>query len=324
MREATVLIPDDLNRSALALRPAGRAEFALSGQTMGTSWSVCGFAPEEISEGDILRRIEDVFAAIIASMSGWDSGSTLSRFNRLPAGGRIAIDPMFSDVMQMALNVARRSGGVFDPCLGGDVIRSGFGPAACASFEPGTASGPSIWPQLLPMRGELVQPGGVTLDVSAIAKGYAVDAMAAAVAGFGITSLIAEIGGEFVGSGVKPDGLPWWVDIENPYPEGGPFRLALSDRALATSGDYRQQRQLAGAKVSHIVLPPGRVCFGGDPASVSVVHPSCALADAWATALFAAGDVVGLRMADDEKLAALFQYRDAPARLSAKMRAYLG
>ncbi|MFN3609059.1 MAG: FAD:protein FMN transferase [Hyphomonas sp.] len=291
----------------------------LTGQTMGTTWSASWCAAPGLPEETVKAALEASFAKIIASMSPWEPASLISRFNRLAPGDSLAIDDPFADVMAMALEVARASGGAFDPCLGGEVMRRGFGPAGIGAGQEGRAHGPGIWSQLLPEPGRLYQPGTVTLDLNAVAKGYAVDEMARTLEAFGITQYLVEIGGEFTGRGVKPDRSPWWVDLENPAPGEAPWRIALIGHGLATSGDYRQKNVRDWPKLSHIVPFLARECVEGDLASVTVVRENCALADAWATALFAMGDAAGLALAEAQKLAVLLQYRNAPARMSSSL-----
>jgi len=290
---------------------------------MGTSWPAAWYAPPGVSGQDLKTAIDACFARIIASMSTWELRSEISRYNRFGAGDYICVHSMFSDVPRMALEVASSSGGAFDPCVGGAVSQRGFGGECCANTDGPILSGPAVWASIAPQRDTLFQRGGVVLDLLAIAKGYTVDAMADVMVQQGALQCLVEIGGEYVARGVKPDSIPWWVDTENPYPEGFAWRLALCGTALATSGDYRKVRFDHGERLSHIVWHPERVCEYGDLASVSVLHASCALADAWATALFAAGDAEGMAMADKEDLAVVFQYRNAPPRLSRRIKAWL-
>ena len=122
----------------------------------------------------------------------------------------------------------------------------------------------------------LRQPGGMCLDLSGIAKGYAVDRIAQLLAEHGVRHALVEVGGELAGRGLRPDGDPWWVDLETPYGVAAPLRVALHDLAVATSGDYVRGRHTidprSGRPVVHAL-------------AVSVVHSSAMLADAWATAL---------------------------------------
>ncbi|ABI76798.1 ApbE family protein [Hyphomonas neptunium ATCC 15444] len=323
MSGANLIIPDDFGRGDITPRPDAFMGQRLTGETMGTTWSASWCAAPGLSEERVKAALEANFAAIISSMSPWEPASLISQFNRLPRGGSLAIDTAFAEVMAMALEVADASGGAFDPCLGGAVMRRGFGPAGIGAGQEGRAHGPAVWSQLLPEPVRLYQPGGVTLDLNAVAKGYAVDQMGRVLEGLGLTQFLVEIGGEFTARGVKPDRSPWWVDLENPSPQEAPWRLALVGHGVATSGDYRQQVVQNCLKVSHIVPAMTRQCSQLDLACVTVVHDNCALADAWATALFAMGDTASLTLANRLNLPILLQYRDAPARASTLMSGWL-
>ncbi|MBY9067503.1 FAD:protein FMN transferase [Hyphomonas sp. WL0036] len=323
MSEAILIIPDEFGRGEITPRPEAFMGLRLSGQTMGTSWSASWCSAPGLPEDAVRAALEASFSAIIASMSPWEATSLISMFNSLSPGERLRVDAPFQEVMTLALQVARESGGVFDPCLGGEVMRRGFGPVGVGARLEGAAHGDNVWAALMPEEGVLMQPGGVTLDLNAVAKGFAVDVMGRVLEGFGITQYLVEIGGEFVGRGVKPDRSPWWVDLEAPSPGSALWRIALIGQAMATSGDYRQQRQEGRARVSHIVPASTRKCVYGDLASVTVIAASCALADAWATALFAMGDEDGMALAEQKGLAVLMQYRGAPPRYSSKLSGWL-
>lgn len=289
---------------------------------MGTTWSATWLSTMDVHAGQIEAGIEQVFASTISDMSSWHTGSALSQFNRLPAGQSLEVSEDFSNVMRVALDVAKRSNGAFDPCLGSDVVSRGFGPVGLQPELTSPFTGAAAWAMLGGLGDRLLQPGGIVLDLSGVAKGYAVDRMARVMHDLGVTQFLVEIGGEFVARGIKQDGSPWWVDLENTFPEASPWRVALCRHAVASSGDYRQMRHNDGAPICHIVPHAERQDSFGDLACVSVIHESCAVADAWATALFALGDR-GVALADAENLAVLFQYRDAAARVSARLASWL-
>ncbi len=172
------------------------------------------------------------------------------------------------------------------------------------------------------------QPGGVTLDLSSIAKGYAVDLCAERLREMGVPSFLMEIGGEFVGQGVKPDGQPWWVELElsdlAPAPgEPAGTDVALVNLAVATSGDFVRRRD----GVSHIIDGRTGATLDQTLSGVAVLHASAMEADGWATALFALGLAHGLAMADAQGLAVVFATRDAAGartHLSAMAQAMTG
>ena len=286
--------------------PGSELRARLSGITMGTRWSLSWCAPDRVCEADVLDAVTHMFSRIIAQMSTWEPESQISRFNRLPAGEVLPIDREFSEVLSLALDIANQSDGAFDPTLGGETARRGFGPNGTLATDTGYLTGPQAWSAIGPWHGELRQPGGVQLDLSGIAKGYAVDCMGKVLASLGVTRFLAEIGGEFVGKGVRPDGLPGWVDLD-PLGPSADVRVGLCDLALATSGAYRQSRRTPGGVVSHIV-PAGEKAPVSSLASVTVLGPSCAVADAWATALFALGRDRGTALAKARNLKAVFRF----------------
>jgi thiamine biosynthesis lipoprotein len=279
----------------------------LGGATMGTTWRVRFAAPAAADRPAIRQAIAALLAAMVAEMSHWEAGSVLSRFNRAPAGSWTALPPAFATVMTAALDVAARSGGAFDPAVGRLVDAWGFGPVP----SPGVPDDATVarllaasgWQRLtLDRVGRwLHQPGGLALDLSGITKGYAVDAVADLLGGMGLRHCLVEIGGEFAGRGLKPDGEPWWVDLELPpgacFP---PLRIALHQMAVATSGDH--------VRGAHTIDPrTGRPVQHA--ASVSVLHESAMIADAWASALSVLDLSEAIALAGREQLACRIIHR---------------
>ena len=287
---------------------------------MGTDWSVSALAPPGVGAEDIRSAFESGFARIISEMSTWAPDSLISRFNRLPIGDSLVLPDDFWQVLDITLQVASATDGALNPCLGADVSRLGFGSPTIPLADQATDR--DAWRTLAPAGPLLTRLAPFQLDLSAIAKGHAVDGMGDALRAMGITSFLAEIGGEFTAGHAKPDGLPWWVDFESPAAAPA-WRVALCDLSLATSGDYRKLRIENGQRVSHIVRHPDAGRDDGDLASVSVLHASCAFADAWATGLFASGASQGLDLANRHGVAALFQFHDQPAQPSIAIESML-
>lgn len=275
----------------------------LRGETMGTGWSVRFAAPAGCEpaavEAAILARLD----IIIAEMSHWRADSLISAYNRAEPGTWHPLPPDFARVVEAAIGVAAASDGAFDPTIGRLVDLAGFGPdPALRNRDPvrlGSALGNAGWRRLRYRDGRLLQPGGLALDFSGIAKGHAVDVVADRLRELGIGHALVEIGGELVGRGIRPDGDPWWVDLEDPPGIAlPPFRIALHGLAVATSGDYRRG--------SHTLDPRNGGATASGLHSVSVIHKSCMLADAWATALTVLGPHDGMALALAEGLAARF------------------
>jgi thiamine biosynthesis lipoprotein len=275
-------VPLAIDPEALASWRQGAPLVALGGETMGTSWRVRLAAPPGFVRPALEQAIAARLEAILAQMSHWRSDSVLGRFNRAAGGTWIALPADFARVLEAGLDVFERSAGAFDPAIGALVDAFGFGPE-----PPGPAPNAGEVERLRARSGaarlafdrdpaRLRQPGGLRLDLSGIAKGFAVDALGSVLRAHGCTHALVEIGGELLGLGLRPDGDPWWVDLETPIGAVPPLRVALHQLAVATSGDYVRGRHTidprSGWPVEHAL-------------AVSVIHASAMSADAWATAL---------------------------------------
>jgi len=309
-----IALPAYIDPSAFADCTPHGAIGGLAGETMGTSWSVRFAARPGIDGARLKARIERRLADIVAQMSHWEPDSLLSRFNRARAGEWALLPPDFATVMEGGLAMAERTDGAFDPAIGALVNLWGFGPPGPgerlqASDSPdrpdrakalvAEALACSGWRRLAydaPAR-RLRQPGGLHLDLSGIAKGHAVDVIADLLGEAGVRHALVEIGGELVGRGVRPDGEPWWVELETlPEVESEPLRIALHGLAVATSGSYRRGL--------HSIDPRTGWPVDNGIVSLSVIAATALQADAWATALTVLGPEQGLDHATRHSVAA--------------------
>jgi thiamine biosynthesis lipoprotein len=273
---------------------------------MGTGWSLHAVSPPEgVAEG-----VQAALDRVVAQMSQWEPGSDISRFNRAAPGQWQMLPPEFARVLKAALDVAAASGGSFDPAMGALTDLWGFGPAPAPSAAPD----PAVIAAILADRGsiELDAPGlrarrtgEARLDFSGIAKGFGVDQAAEWLLAQGVRHFLIEVGGELRGEGLKPDGQPWWVDIECPPGAAlAPLRAALHRLSVATSGDYRRWLDADGRRYGHTLDPRNGRPVENGLRSVTVLHESCMLADAWATALAVLGPEEGMALAETQRLAA--------------------
>lgn len=275
-------VPLTIDPAALDGWRQGAPIVDLRGETMGTTWHVRLAAPTAFDRTALVGAIEARLEAILAQMSHWRADSLLGRFNRAPGGTWLALPPDFAGVLEAAFSVAERSGSAFDPAIGALVNAWGFGPEP-VSHAPGEtalaqARAHSGWHHLAydASTRRLRQPGGLQLDLSGIAKGFAVDALGEVLRKHDCRHALVEIGGELLGLGLRPDGDPWWVELETPTRDAEPLRVALHQLAVATSGDYIRGRHTIDPRSGHPVE---------HALAVSVLHESALLADAWATAL---------------------------------------
>jgi thiamine biosynthesis lipoprotein len=290
---------------------------------MGTSWTA------KVVGGADTGGIQAVLDGVVTEMSHWEPGSAISRFNRATPGEWQSLPPAFSRVLAAGLAVAEASGGAFDPAMGALADLWGFGPSGPRDGIPGdeaiaealARSGRATIehdPRLLSAR----RAARAQLDFSGIAKGYGVDAVAEHLLAHGHQDFLIEVGGELRGAGVKPDGQPWWVDLEAPPGTlAAPIRIALHGLSIATSGDYRRYFLHDGRHYAHTLDPRAGVPLANNVVSVSVLHPECMLADAWATAITVLGPE-GMALAEREGLAVQMLTRDGEL-LSPTFRAML-
>ena len=302
---------------------------SLSGLTMGTSWSAKLILPAGMTLDTLAAGIQRQLDLVVRQMSTWREDSDLSRFNQAEANTWHEIPVEFFRVLDCALTVAQATGGAYDPSVGPLVNLWGFGPdarrhAAPAAQELAAAQSRCGWQRIRldRVRCRIWQAGGVYLDFSSIAKGFAVDLAVDYLRAAGIPSYLVEVGGELRGYGVKADQQPWWVGIEQPLSVQGGAALtadavhsivALHGLALATSGDYRRYFEHAGNYYSHTIDPRSAAPVAHALAAVTVLHPECMVADVWATALMVLGPEEGMRCARERGLAALFLARDGGA-----------
>jgi FAD:protein FMN transferase len=218
-----VLVPVDI---APAHPPINCALRDCAGQSMGTTWSVRFVDTSRRLEHDWQGGIQSQLDLVVAQMSHWIDDSALGYYNQASAGSWHVLPAEFHAVMRCALEIAALSDGAYDPTAGAIVNLWGFGPAggfASSDFEPpvaeavGAALADCGWQRAhLDSDRRLFQPGGMRLDLSSIAKGYSVDLVANYLHANGIDHFLVEVGGELRGAGMKPDGQPWWVGLEEP------------------------------------------------------------------------------------------------------------
>lgn len=268
---------------------------------MGTGWSLQAVSPPSgAAEG-----VQAALDLVVAQMSQWEAASDLSRFNREAAGAWREIPAEFAHVVGAALQIARASGGAFDPGLGHLTEAWGFGSAGPIKAVPDHVSTPDRVIDFDAALRRIRRSEGAALDLSGIAKGYGVDLAAEWLLANDVRHFLLEVGGELRGEGIRPDGQPWWVDVEMPPTSSiPPWRIALHDLSVATSGNYRRGFSAGGVHYSHSFDPQTGCPIANGVASVTVLHRNCMIADGWATALTVLGPDAAIALADVQGLAA--------------------
>lgn len=315
---------------------ATEAIATLGGETMGTTWSVRLAAARKLDLHVLHAGIQSRLDLVVRQMSTWEPDSDISRYNRADAGEWLTIPAEFRQVLACALDIAAASDGAFDPTIGRLVGLWGFGAQAQRGVPDAArlrdACAQSGWRriELQSDAQRVLQPGGLRLDLSAIAKGYGVDLVVSHLRDVGIASALVEVGGELHGYGRKPDGTPWRVLVEAgaaaDTAAGEPRVLALDDLAVATSGDRWHAYEREGRRYAHTIDPRSGMPVEHAPAAVSVIAGAAMQADAWATALTVLGAESGYALAQQHGLAARFLEHGADGvreRMTDAFRAHL-
>ncbi|MCM1452169.1 MAG: FAD:protein FMN transferase [Clostridium sp.] len=262
------------------------------GATWGTTYSIIYKSPRSLDDSIIavMRRVD-------LSLSPFEKNSQVSMLNaNLP----VVADPMLRDVLALSKEVCSISGGAFDPTVAPLVNLWGFG------YRPADAPRPSPQDIDSALRHVGIMDCGINPDgsvykkspstefnFSAIAKGYGVDAIAAMLRRNGCSDFMVEVGGEIALAGKSPRGEDWRIQIDAPVPDSLSLRherltvLQLTDKCVATSGNYRNFKTIGDTVVGHTISPVTGRPIASDILSATVIAPSAALADALATASMA-------------------------------------
>ena len=283
---------------------------------MGTTYTVKVIAaPLGRSERRrIASAIDAALEDVNSKMSTYIGGSELSAFNRHRSTDPFPLSPATLQVLLISKRVHRASLGAFDPTVGPLVELWGFGPKPPTSL-PTDEQIEVLLPHLGFDKIELDLDAGsarkldpeVSCDLSAVAKGFAVDRTTEALAGLGYPSTMVEVGGEIRATGANATGDAWRIAVERPgiaSPEPQQI-VPLSELSLATSGDYRNYFERDGKRYSHTLDPRTGRPVQHSLASASVLDRTCARADAWATAMMVLGPEEGWKLALERDLAVL-------------------
>ncbi len=246
---------------------------------MGTTYSIT--SDIAITQTEIDAELQ----AVNALFSNWQADSEVNTVNALALNTPLTISPEFGELLTLSQDIHTQTSGYFDVTMGSVIDAWGFG-AIQVTGKPTDKQISELLShaghQHITLEGNtLIKAKNTQLNFSAIAKGYGVDAIADLLIEKGSTDFVVEIGGEVRVGGTKRIGIE---RIDHP-----PYPIMLTNEAIATSGDYRNVREFGTASFMHILDP-----FTGKPSvsnlmSVSVIHASATMADAYATALLAMG-----------------------------------
>ena len=287
---------------------------------MGTSWSV-KTSSDTGYDAELNHAIQSELDLVDNLMSNWRDDSDISRFNLSELNSCTEVSMPTLAVVLLAQRISSLSEGAFDISIGPLIDLWGFGTETLDGDE--APDGEEI-KKVLETTGiehmyltdtELCKRNTpLQLNVSGLAKGYAVDRVANLLNEQGFNNYLVEVGGELRGQGVNGRGKVWTVGVEQPNDELGANQVVtavqLRDAAVATSGDYRNFYTLENQRYSHIIDPIKGYPVTHSAASVTVLASTSIEADAWATALLVLGPEKGIKIADQKGLAVLMILRN--------------
>jgi len=287
-------------------------QYVFSGLTMGTTYQV-KVVPGKVPVPDNFgKTIQSTLEELDSTFSTYQTDSELMSLNRTPVGETMSLSQPMLRVLGISDQVFQLTGGAFDPTVGPLVNLWGFGPDPSQDKVPELSK---IRAQLNRIGfGKLAVDHGaasarrtadIQLDLSAVAKGFAVDVVAELLASQGLVNYLVEVGGELRTNGLKANGQPWRIAIESPTLERREVQqaLALGNAAIATSGDYRNYFERGGKRYSHTIDPRTGFPITHQLASVTVIAEDTASADALATGLMVLGHTEALALAEKNDLA---------------------
>ncbi|PKG98247.1 FAD:protein FMN transferase [Paraglaciecola sp. MB-3u-78] len=297
----------------IACSPPKNQETHITGPTMGTTYNVKFVPVVGVDKETLKQQIEQSLIDINLLMSTYIENSELSRFNQWSSVEPFPMSARTLQVLNEAKRLGNMSDGLLDVTVGPLVNLWGFGPQSRPVKMPSD--------ELIKMTRQQVGLNKLTLgpswaskteptlyvDLSTIAKGFAVDQLAELLGTHEITNYLVEIGGEMRLSGLKASGTPWKIAIEKPETDQRSVQkiISIGTNAVATSGDYRNYYETDGVRYSHLINPNTGYPISHNLVSVTVIHPSSMTADGLATALNVMGKEKALELAETFNIAVL-------------------
>lgn len=297
---------------SLAATVSAEEPLRINGPTMGSYYSIVIDSPGQIDGQQLQQEIEAVFARISHMMSTWDKESEISRFNASDSCDWFPVSREFAFVAAEALRVHQLTEGSLEVTIAPLIDAWGFGSSGKKTVPPADviqAALRKIGSRHLQVRND--PPAirrdirGLQISLNSLAPGYAADLVSELLQARGLERHVVDVGGEIHAGRSKQNGAPWRLGVESPL-GGLHTTVEMTDRSIATSGDYRNFFMINERRYAHVLDPRSGYPVEDPPASVSVIHDSAMTADAIATAMMVLGPERGLRIARSQKLDVMF------------------
>ena len=287
-------------------------QYIINGNTMGTSYTVKYWTDRDLGKNQITDLIENKLIQINKSVSTWDKNSEISKFNNLKSTDWFKVDKFFMNMVVLSDRLCKSTNGNFDITISPLIDLWGFDAKGKITKRPNQKSLDDIGNYIgcdkisidTTRQAIAKKQAMVTINLSAIAKGGAVDEIGKILEQENINNYLVEIGGEIRARGSKINKEIWRIGIEQPTGDNKAIKtiLPLNNETMATSGDYKNYFEENGARYSHIINPNTKKPIIHNLASVTVIHKDNAMADGLATAMLVMGKEEALRYATQKKL----------------------
>lgn len=280
------------------------ATYQISGSIYGTYWKL--ISTEYITDA-LKNEIEEELSRIDYIASNYKKTSEISRINSAPVNQLINVSQEMYSLLSFAENLNQVTDGYYDVTLGGLVIENGFGPTDAMTENALPTSNKRFD---FVSANAIVKNDNFQFDLSSIAKGYAVDSISKILLQANRNNFLIDIGGEIIVNGSK-HGAPWVIGIQNPSRINNQSVIEILRTgflAIATSGEYRNTKlNDSGQIISHTFIPSTKKSIENKSFSVTVIsEKSSMIADAWATAMNVMGPQKGIKLANQEGIAAMY------------------
>jgi len=284
---------------------------SLGGTTMGTTYSI-KIVPtkNKFEPTNIQSEIDIILLNVNKQMSTYIKDSEISVFNSSDDTSWIEVSKDFAKVINYAMEISEHTDNYYDITIGPIVNLWGFGPEAVPMIVPKDSAishvklNTGIQYLTIDLQTSRIKKNIAELycDLSSIAKGFGVDKVSMLLDEIDIDRYMVEIGGEVRTKGKNAKNENWKIGISTPLSNGLQKIVSISNLSVATSGDYLNYFEKNGVRYSHLINPKTGKPINHNLASVTVVHPQCAKADAYATAINVMGPKIGYKFALEKKL----------------------
>ena len=291
----------------------------IKGNTMGTYYFIEVIdVPIELKIKNIEIEIKNTLKKANKILSNWDKDSEISIINKTYKTTAIKISDELNEVFKTDKEINAKSNGFFDLTLDPIIELWGFGykskqmqviPKDNQIKNILSLIGQKSFLEMNFDNNELIKKNkDIKINLSSIGKGYGIDLIGKKLDQLGINNYIINIGGDILTKGYNSKKENWVIGIENPNLKEKLIKeiVNLTNKGLATSGDYKNFFTNDGKRYSHIINPKTGKPIMHSTKSVTVIHENSMKADGWATAFLALGSLEGLKIADKEKIAVLF------------------